>query len=155
MYSLFFEAWFIHRLYTFSENKGLAFICCLLSFLRFLLSMALSGIILRQFPVIDFSQKYWWLLMSIAITGTINDGLLAGSLSWYLNKSKRKTITRLVSNDLDMWYDWNSETSFRAAKSMLDQLIMWAVGRWLVCVIVPVVTHRIHTYRMILQKQVQ
>lgn len=91
--------------------------------------MAMSGITLQQLPVLYFSQKYWWLLMSIVMSGTINDGLLAGSLAWYLNKSKRQTTTRLNLIVLTVWYAWNSETFFRATKSVLHQLIMWAVGK--------------------------
>ncbi|KAE9391781.1 hypothetical protein BT96DRAFT_297907 [Gymnopus androsaceus JB14] len=117
------QAWFIHRLYTFSKNKVLTGVCCILSFLRIFGSVALSGVSLQRLMLLEFDQKYWWLLMSIVIVGTLNDGLLAGSLAWYLNKSKNQTVARATNSVLNHLIMWVVETSAITSVATVSMMI--------------------------------
>ncbi|KIK65964.1 hypothetical protein GYMLUDRAFT_1027793 [Collybiopsis luxurians FD-317 M1] len=104
------QAWFTRRVYIFSRNMWLTGLCCLLSLSRLGATLAYASFALERPNIVVFELKYWWLLMTIVIIGSVNDFILALSLGWYLYKSK--------------------ENSFESASRLLDRLIIWTIG-WL------------------------
>ncbi|KAE9397221.1 hypothetical protein BT96DRAFT_995945 [Gymnopus androsaceus JB14] len=120
------QAWFIRRLYALSKNIWLTAICCILSFARCLGSIAFASLALQRPNIIVFDFEYWWLLTCIVVLGSVNDLLLAGLLSWYLNKSK-KTSIQAMSRLFDRLILWTIETSAITSFATVGMMIAFFI----------------------------